>query len=120
MFCVFQWVRNCDPNHAEINRFTRLVFGMTKSPFILEASLKAYFHYYLINYPKVIANISDEMYVNNLAVGEVEILKQKCEELFKKGGFSLRKCHSTIPSLENTKTTISSEVPYTKEIIQTS
>ena len=50
------------------------------------------------------------MYVDDLTSGgntveEVEILKQKCEELFKKGGFNLHKYHSNIPSLENAKTT---------------
>ena len=53
-------------------------------------------------------------------VGEVEILKQKCEELFKKGGFNLHKWRSNIPSLENTKTTTSSELTYAKQMFQTS
>ena len=121
----FHWVKDCDRNHVEINRFTRLVFGLTQSPFILEATLKAHFHNYLMNYPKVIENISDDMYVDDLTsggntVGEVEILKQKCEELFKKGGFNLHKWHSYIPSLENTKTTTSSELTYAKQMFQTS
>ena len=47
-------------------------------------------------------------------VGEVEILKQKCEELFKKGGFNLHKWQSNVPSLENTKTTTSSELTKSK------
>ena len=49
-----------------------------------------------MDYPKVIENVSDDMYADDLTsggntVGEVEILKQKCEELFKKGGFNLHK-----------------------------
>ena len=32
----FHWVKNSDPNVIEISRFTRLVFGLTQSPFILE------------------------------------------------------------------------------------
>ena len=81
----FHWVKKCDPNRVETNRFTRLVFGLTQSPFIFEATLKIRFHNYLKNYPKVTENISDNMYVHNLTsgantVGEVEILKQKCEE----------------------------------------
>ena len=108
----FHWVNKCDPNHVEIISFTRLVFGLTQSPFILEANLKVYFHNYLTNHPKVIENISDDMYVDDLTfggntLGEVEILKQKCEELLKKGGFSLHKWHSSIPSLENIETTTS-------------
>ena len=109
----------------EINRFTRLVFGLTQSPFILEATLKVHFLNYLSNYPKVIENISDDTYAEDLTfggntVGEVEILKQKCEELFKKGGFNLHKWHSNIPFLENTKTTTSSELTYANQMFQTS
>ena len=90
----FHCVSKCDPHLVEITRFTRLVFGQTQSPFILEATLKVHLHNYLSNYPKVIEDISDDMYVYDLrsgfnTVGEVEILKQKCEELFKKGGFNL-------------------------------
>ena len=63
-----------------------------------------------MNYAKVIEKILDEMYRDNLAsggntVGEVEILKQKCEELFKKDGCNLHKWLSNITSLENTKIT---------------
>ena len=83
-----------------------------QSSFILEATLKVYFHNYLTNYPKVVENISADMYVDDLTstddTGEAEILKQKCEELFKKDGFNLYKWHSNIPSQENTKTTTSS------------
>ena len=35
----FHWIKNLDPNIVEINRFTRLVFGLTLSPFILEGTL---------------------------------------------------------------------------------
>ena len=53
-------------------------------------------------------------------VGEVEILKQKCEDLFKRGGFNLHNWHSNIPSLDNFKTTTSNEFNYAKWSFQTS
>ena len=53
-------------------------------------------------------------------VGEVEILKQKCEDLFKRGGFNLHNWHSNIPSLDNIKTTTSNEFNYAKGRFQTS
>ena len=122
---AFSLDKICDPKCAEISKFTRLVFGLTQSPFIIEATLKIHFHNYLMNYPTVIDNISDDMYEDDLTsvgstVGEVEILKQKCEELFKTGGFNLHKCYSNIPSLENTNTTTSSELTYAKQMFQTS
>ena len=65
------------------------LFGLTQSLFIFEAVLKVHFHNYLSNYRKVIGNISHDIYVDNLTSGgntidEAKILKQKCEELFKK------------------------------------
>ena len=65
----FHWLNKCNPNRVEITRFTRLVFGLTQSPFILEATLKVHFHNCLWNYPKVIENISDDTYVDNLTSG---------------------------------------------------
>ena len=35
---------------------------------------------------------------------EVEVIKQKSIELFRKGGFNLRKWHSDIPSLQSSNT----------------
>ena len=30
----FHWIKNLDPNIVEINRFCRLLFGLTQLPFI--------------------------------------------------------------------------------------
>ena len=62
----FHWENKCDPNRVELNRFTRLVFVLTESPFILEATLKVHFLNYLSNFSKEIENISDGMYVDDL------------------------------------------------------
>ena len=57
-----------------------------------------------MNYLNETENISDDTQVDNLisgsnTVGEVEILKQKCEELFRKGGFNLHYRYFKIPSI---------------------
>ena len=39
----FDWIQNCNPTNIEILRFTRLVFGLTQSTFILEGTLKKHF-----------------------------------------------------------------------------
>ena len=108
----FLWIKDCDLHRVEVNRFTRLVFGMTQSPFILEATLKAHFHNYLMIYPKVTENISDDMNVDDLIsgssrVGEVEFLNGSVKSYFNNGDFNLHKWHSNIPSLENPKRTTS-------------
>ena len=46
----FHWIKNSDSSVKEINRFTRLVFDLTQSPFILEGTLKEHFQYYINEY----------------------------------------------------------------------
>ena len=77
----FHWVKNSDPSVIEINRFTRLVFGLAQSPFILEGTLKEHFQYYINEYPTLIEAISEDMYVDDLVSGsntieEVEVIKK--------------------------------------------
>ena len=114
----FYWVNKCDPNCMEINRFTRLVLGLTQLPFILEAILKVHFLTYLTNCPKKFEKISDDMYVDDLTsrnntVGEQNFLNRTVK-LFQKGGFNLYKWHFNITSLENIKTTSSNELTCAK------
>ena len=40
----FHWVSNLDLNKIEVSHFTRLVFALTQSPFILERTLKEHFN----------------------------------------------------------------------------
>ena len=60
----------CDSNRVCKNRFTRLFFGLTQFSFILEATLKANLQNHLMNYPKAIESISDDMYAGELTSGE--------------------------------------------------
>ena len=83
----FHRVKNSNPSVIEINRFPRLVFGLTQSPFILEGTLKEHFQYYSNEYPILTEVISEDMYVDDLVSGsntieEVEVIKRKFIELF--------------------------------------
>ena len=60
------------------------------------------------------------MYVDDLVsvsntIDEVEVIKQKPIELFRKGKFSLHKWHSNILSLQSSSMKSESEFTYTKE-----
>ena len=90
------WIKNLHPNIVEINRFTRLVFGLIQSLFILEGTLKQYFQNYMNEHPIVVEKIQKDMYIDDLVSGsinlvEVENLKKKLIELFSKGGFNVYK-----------------------------
>ena len=92
----FHWIKNLDPNIVEINRFTRLVFEITQSPFILEGMLKQNFQNYMNEYPIVVEKIQKDLYVDDLVLGgtslvEAQNLKQKSIEPFSNGDFNLHK-----------------------------
>ena len=85
----FHWIQNRDLTNIAIIRFTRLVFGLTQSPFILEGILKKHFENYKQAYAKIIEVIENDMYVDDLVTGgesldEVKTTKEKTIELFKK------------------------------------
>ena len=105
----FHRIKHLDPNIVKISRFTRLVFGLTQSPFILEGTLKQDFQNYMNEYPIFVEKIQKDMDVDDLVSGgtnlvEAEKIKQKSIVLFSKGGFNLYKSYSKIPSLENDNT----------------
>ena len=87
----FHWIENLTNNTIQILRFTRLVFGLNQSPFILEGTLKTHFERYKSMYLELIRKIRDDMYVDDLVTGgecleEVEKIKSDSIELFEKGG----------------------------------
>ena len=77
----FHWVNSLESKNIEILRFTRLVFGLTQSPFILQGSLKKHFENYRGSFKELIKIIEDDMYVDDLVTGgnnleEVKEIKQ--------------------------------------------
>ena len=68
-------MKNLDPNIVEINRFTRLVFGLIQSPFILEDTLKEHFQNCMNKCPIVVENIQNVMYVDDLVSGGTNLLE---------------------------------------------
>ena len=62
---------NLDMNGTEINRFTRLVFGLTKSLFMLEGNLKVHINNYKSVSPELIENLSNGMYVDDLVLRRI-------------------------------------------------
>ena len=62
----FHWIKNCDPNIIEVNKFIRLVFGLNQFPLISEGTSKQHFESFLSEYPKVINKVQNDMFVDNL------------------------------------------------------
>ena len=54
---------------VSIQRFTRLVFGLTQSPFILEGTLKKHFENYRESFKELIKTIENDIYLDDLVTG---------------------------------------------------
>ena len=70
-------------------RFTRLVFGLTQSPFILEGTLKKHFESYRDSFKELIKIIENYMYVDDLVtrsnnLEEVKEIKQNSTTIQKR------------------------------------
>ena len=68
-------LKHLDPNIVEVNRFSRLVLGITQSLFILEGTLKQHFQNYMNEYPIVVEKIQNDMYVDDLASGSTNLVE---------------------------------------------
>ena len=120
----FHWIESLTNKSIQTCRFTRLLFGLNQSPFILEGTLRTHFDTYRNMYLELIEKIKDDMYVDDMVTGgdnvrEVEKMKSESIELFEKGGFKLHKWHSNEPHLETNDLSPNTELNYAKESLGT-
>ncbi len=89
-----------------IYRFTRALFGLTCSPFLLGGVISQHLKSWELKYPVVVKEIRDGLYVDDLMlggpdVGEVAEKKAATTEVFEDATFALHKWHSNREELEN-------------------
>ena len=97
----FHWVRNKDPNQIEALRFTRLVFGLMQSSFILQRTICKHLSSYTEKYPAEFTEIREDLYNDDLITGgenfeQVASLKDIAIEIFREADFKLHKWHSNV------------------------
>ena len=98
------WVDNLDPSSFAseeslkiiLLRFTRVVFGVTSSPFHLLATFRVHFDKYRERYPEIVNEIERALYVDDLNSGADEVedgyeFFVAAKGIFQDGGFNLRK-----------------------------
>ena len=93
---IFHWSEKANYDIIKIYRFTRLVFGLNQSSFILEGTLKIQFENYIGMYRELIEGVKDDMYMDDLltwgvSTSEVDKIKGDSVNLFQRGGFKLHK-----------------------------
>ena len=94
----FLWVDDVQKNSPEIVilRFTRVVFGVSSSPFLLNATLKYHIERYKDEDPEFVERFLRAIYVDDLSSGAPESdagyeLYLKSKVRLAEGGFNLRK-----------------------------
>ncbi|XP_065678999.1 uncharacterized protein LOC100199492 [Hydra vulgaris] len=87
-------------------RFLRVVFGLTSSPFLLNATLKHHLNKYIKHDEKFIERLIDDLYVDDIASGcetisEGKMFYKKSKCIFLDAGFKIRKWITNDHELQN-------------------
>ena len=119
----FHWIKDLDPNQIVAYHFTRALFGMNQSPFLLQGTLNHLLDTMKERYgDETIEKIRNDVYVDDVPTGaetadEAHLLKPTMIKVFGSGSFELHKWHSNLPSLE-TEPDIGGETSYAKQQLQ--
>ena len=101
----FHWIKDKDPSQVEVLRFTRALFGLIQSPFLLGGTLKLHLESFKAKYPVEVEEIMKSLYVDDVISG-TDTLDQGCNlkevsvTVLGEAGFELHKWHSNVPELE--------------------
>ena len=94
----FLWMDDMNSSSPQIitYKFTRVVFGMSCSPFLLNAALRRHIETYSEDYPEVCQRLLNSLYVDDVNTGgysvkEVMELFKVSKQMMQEGGFNLRK-----------------------------
>ena len=119
----FLWVDDINSPNPEVItlRFTRLVFGLVCSPFILNVTLRNHVTRYENIDPESVAAVVRALYVDDFASGENSVTK--CFELyhnlklrFREGGFNMRKRASNSEELTEMNKTAEESLSWEPEL----
>ena len=96
----FHWIDEQDPSKVVVYRFTRAPFGLNQSPFLLGGTLGQHLTSLEGEYPEVVAEIKESLYVDDVLSGgstveQVQTLKSSAVAIFDRADFTLHKWHST-------------------------
>jgi hypothetical protein len=102
----FHWIKDLHSTKVEVLHFTRVVFGLTLSLFLLNGVIATHLELIEPRFPETVAEIRKSLYVDDLlsgapTTGEATKLKQDVINIFDDARLRLHKCHSNAPELES-------------------
>ena len=109
----FHWFKDLKTKEIMTLRFTRALFGLSPSPFLLGGVIQQHLDKHQQQHPDVVEEIRKSLYVDDLVSGgetveKVQQLKKTSTEIFNDATFQLHKWHSNAPVLESEETQLSS------------
>ena len=101
----FHWLKDLVSTEIQTLRFTRALFGLAPSPFLLGGVVEQHLESWRDQLPESVAEILRSLYVDDLisggpTVSKAKELKGDAISIFSDGGFQLHKWHSNAPELE--------------------
>ena len=104
----FLWVNDVDASKPEVValRFTRVVFGVSSSPFLLNATIRHHVERYCSSYPEVVRALMQSICVDDVVCGansedEAYTLYKTSKEILSHASFNLRKFVTNVHSLQD-------------------
>ena len=115
----FHW-RGPEDKETSVYRFTRALFGLTCSPFLLGGVLGEHLKAWEAKYPELVDEVRKGLYVDDLMTGgatvdEVKEKKTESTEIFEDATFRLHKWHSNVESLEAPRDDNNDESTFAKQ-----
>ena len=97
----FHWLKDLNSQTVEALRFTRALFGLTCSPFLLGGVVQHLLESCREKYAEIVREIEKSLYVDDLISGgptqaKAETIKSASVEIFAKRTFELHKWHSNM------------------------
>ena len=118
----FHWLKDLTTETVETLRFTRALFGLTSSPFLLGGVIQHLLESCRSTYPVIVEELRRSLYVDDLISGgptieKAQELKSTAIEIFAQGTFELHKWHSNDPQLDSPdpRPVVGDEETYAKE-----
>ena len=115
----FHWKSN-KQSLVETLRFTRALFGLVCSPFLLGGIVERHLESWEECEPELVAEIRRSLYVDDLlsgkpTVAEAKDLKEGAIKIFQDAKFTLHKWHSNNPELESEQSSVETENTFAKQ-----
>jgi hypothetical protein len=116
----FHWLKDINTDEIQTLRFTRALFGLTSSPFLLGGVIQQHLESWHPKHPAVVDEIDKSLYVDDLVSGattteKASQLKDKATEIFQDATFDLHKWQSNDKELETPSSSKQEDETYAKE-----